>query len=129
VLLSSDQCIIDEQHYFILGRLVIPVTDGSEFEWLAWVSLSEENFNRASHLWNQVGRESEPPYYCWLQSALPYEPSTVNLKAALHTQPMGSRPLVVLHESRHPLAVEQRDGIAIERVREIAEMMLHGVSS
>ena len=129
VLLSSDQCIIDEEHFFVLGRIVLPVDDGTEFEWLAWVSLSEANFSRATELWHQAGRESEPPYYGWLQSSLPYVPTAVNLKVALHTQPLGERPLIVLHERDHPLAREQQGGIAISRVREIAEHMLHGVSS
>jgi hypothetical protein len=128
-LLSSDQCIIDDKHFFVLGRVVIPVEDGGEFEWLAWVSLSEANFERASELWNEPGRESEPPYFGWLQSALPYAPPTVNLKAALHTQPVGSRPLIILHEPGHPLAREQHNGMSVSRVREIAGQMLHGVSS
>lgn len=43
VLLSSDQCIIDNEHFFVLGRLEIPVLDGEEglFSWNVWVSLSE----------------------------------------------------------------------------------------
>ena len=33
-MLSSDQCIIDEEHYFVRGSLEIPVIDGSEsFLW------------------------------------------------------------------------------------------------
>src|SRR5947208_982597 len=68
VLLSSDQCIVDNEHFFILGRVEIPVHDSDElFAWLAWVSLSETNFQRATDLWETVGRESEPPYFGWLQ--------------------------------------------------------------
>lgn len=41
--LTSDQCVVDDQHYFVLGRLVIPVHDSSDpFVWLTWVSLSEQ---------------------------------------------------------------------------------------
>lgn len=126
-LLSSDQCIIDEEHFFILGRIVLPVLDGPEpFIWLAWVSLSEKNFNRAAGLWNEVGREREPPYFGWLQSALPYKDSTINLKTMVHTQPVGERPLIELEETGHQLAIEQRHGITTSRIREIAEAALHG---
>src|SRR5712671_5597397 len=72
--LSSDQCVIDNRHYFVLGRIEIPVVGSREpCVWLAWVSLSEKSFNRDSELWHTAGRESEPPYFGWLSSALPYE--------------------------------------------------------
>src|SRR4051812_6255227 len=55
--LSSDQCIIDDRYYFILGGIYIPVRDSDkQFLWLAWVSLSAENFVRASEIWNMHGR-------------------------------------------------------------------------
>ncbi|HEY0683861.1 MAG TPA: DUF2199 domain-containing protein [Steroidobacter sp.] len=50
----------DDKHYFVLGRIILPVVDGPEpFCRLAWVSLSEKNFLRASELWHTEGRESE----------------------------------------------------------------------
>ncbi|HEX5720631.1 MAG TPA: DUF2199 domain-containing protein [Thermoanaerobaculia bacterium] len=127
-VLSSDQCIIDNQQFFLLGRLDIPVV-GQEnpFTWLTWVSVSEANFERASDLWHTEGRESEPPYFAWIQSALPYPGGTLSLKAKLITQPLGERPLVVLEETDHPLAVEQREGITAARLQSIVEAALHGV--
>jgi hypothetical protein len=125
--ITSDQCIIDEKYFFILGRIVLPVIDGPEpFVWLAWVSLSEENFLRASERWQTEGRESDPPYFGWLQSALPYEQPTLNLKTAVHTQPVEQRPLIELEPTGHPLAVEQRTGITMARVQQIVEAALHG---
>ena len=125
--LSSDQCIIDDEHFFILGQISIPVHDSAQtFTWLAWVSLSEENFNRASELWDAEGRESEPAYFGWLQSALPYQPSTLSLKTLVKTQPVGERPLIEIEPSDHPLSLEQRHGITLQRVQKIAEAALHG---
>ncbi len=125
--LSSDQCVIDNEHFFILGRIVLPVIDGPEpFVWLAWVSLSEKNFLRASEFWYKDGRQSEPPYFGWLQSALPYGVSTLNLKTMVHTQPVGERPLIELEPTDHPLSIEQRNGITMARVQEIVEAALHG---
>jgi len=124
--LSSDQCVVDDRHYFVLGRILLPVVDGPEpFCWLAWVSLSEKSFRRASDLWHTAGRESEPPYFGWLQSALPYNPSTLSLKTHVHTQPLGARPLIELEMTDHPLSIEQHRGITMARVREIAEAALH----
>jgi hypothetical protein len=128
--LSSDQCVIDGKHFFVLGRLLIPLHDSDEsFCWLAWVSLSETNFRRASELWHEPGRENEPPYFGWLQSALPYRPGTLALKTQVLTQPVGQRPLIVLEETDHPLSLEQRDGISMARVQQIAEMVQHAGSA
>jgi hypothetical protein len=125
--LSSDQCIIDDKHFFILGRLVIPVTDGPDpFIWLAWVSLSASNFARMRELWTTEGRETEPPYFGWFQSALPYPVTTLNLKASVQTMACGERPLISIEPGTHLLATEQQLGISIARVREIAEIALHG---
>lgn len=124
--LSSDQCVIDDQHFFVLGRLEIPIIGQPEpFCWLVWVSLSEKSFVRMSELWNIEGREREPPYFGWLSTALPCYPDTINLKTYVHTRPVGSRPYVELEPTEHLLAVEQRNGITMARVQEIAECILH----
>lgn len=93
--------------------------------WLAWVSLSKRSFERAQELWFQEGREAEPAYFGWLQSTLPYEPSTVSLKTRLHTMPVGHRPRIELEPTDRPLAVEQRTGISMSRVHEIVEAAMH----
>jgi hypothetical protein len=125
--LSSDQCVIDGEHFFVLGRIVIPVIDGPEpFVWLAWVSLSENNFLRMSELWHTQGRENEPEYFGWLQTALPYQPTTINLKTSVHTMPLGERPLIELEVTNHPLSLEQQNGITMARVQQIVEVAMHG---
>jgi hypothetical protein len=126
-LLSSDLCLIDEQHGFIVGNLELPVLDSDErFSWDVWVSLSLPNFKRAFQLWEQPERVSEPPYFGWLSTSLPGYPETLHLKTMIHTREVGRRPWVELEPTDHPLAVEQRQGITLARVREIAELVLHG---
>ncbi|GAA3120390.1 hypothetical protein GCM10010466_09160 [Planomonospora alba] len=126
-VLSSDQCVIAGEHFFVHGLVEIPVIDTAEtFTWGVWVSLSPDNFTRMGRLWETPGRETEPPYFGWLSSELPaYEPTTLNLKTNLHTRPVGLRPAVELEPTDHPLAVEQRAGITRARVRELAELLLH----
>lgn len=125
-ILSSDQCIVDDQHFFIVGNLEIPVI-GSEqkFSWDVWVSLSAQNFGRACEVWETKGRESEPPYFGWLSTALPCYPNTLSMKTHVHTREVGMRPFIELEPTDHPLAVEQRQGITMQRVQEIAEALLH----
>jgi hypothetical protein len=43
----------------------------------------------------------------------------------VHTRAVGVRPYIQLEPTDHPLAVEQRTGITLARVQEIAEMVLH----
>jgi hypothetical protein len=97
-----------------------------EHEADVWTSLSRDNFARTLDIWDREGREAEPPMFGWLTVVLPtYEPSTLNLKTMVHTQPLGLRPLVELEPTEHPLAVEQREGITLARVQAIAERLLH----
>jgi hypothetical protein len=126
-VLESETCIIQAQHYFVRARLVIPVLDADEdFEWGVWVSLSGDNFSRALDRWTTPGREHEPAYFGWLSTQLPVYPAeTLNLKSEVHTESVGIRPHVVLEPTDHPLAVEQRSGITMNRVQAIAELLLH----
>jgi hypothetical protein len=103
------------------------VLDAEEdFEWGVWVSLSRDNFGRVLDLWTTQGRERDPAYFGWLSTQLSaYPTETLNLKTKVHTEAVGTRPQVVLEPTDHPMAVEQRSGITTERVREIAEILLH----
>jgi hypothetical protein len=125
--LSSDQCIIDGREFFVRGLLEIPVVDGPQaFTWGVWTSLSEKSFVRVQELWESPGRESEPPFFGWLCTSIPHYPETLLLKTHVHTRPVGERPFVELEPTDHPLALEQREGITMDRVRQIAEELLHG---
>ncbi len=124
--LSSDQCLIDDQHFFVLGRLLLPVINEEEaFELLVWVSLSPQNFRRMSELWTTPGREGEPAYFGWFSSRLPGLPETMNLKCHVHTMPVGERPSVELEPSAHPLALAQRDGLTRPQLQSLIALLMH----
>lgn len=124
--LSPELCAVDKQHFYIHGCLELPVIDGPRpFVWGVWVSLSKSNFKRAMQLWDVDSRESEPPYFGWLSTSLPLYSETLNLATNVHTRAVGLRPLIELEPTDHPLAVEQREGITMERVRQIAEATSH----
>ena len=121
ILLSSDQCIIDDQYFFILGNLDLPIAGRSEtFRWSLWSSLSKTNFERASDLWETAGRESEPPYFGWLSTAIPGYDRTAGLKVLVHTQPVGTRPLIEVMEQDHPLYRDYVAGISWARASELS---------
>lgn len=124
--LTDDLCVIDEEQFYIRGCLELSVVEGRQpFVWGVWSSLSKESFKRCFEIWEQEGRELEPPFFGWLSTALPLYPETLNLKTHVHTRPVGQRPFIELEATEHPLAVEQRQGITMARVREIAEALLH----
>jgi hypothetical protein len=79
--------------------------------WGVWVSLSADSFLRMSEMWESPTRQTEPPYFGWLSTTLPGYPETLNLKTNVHTQPVGTRPLIELEPTDHPLAIDQRPAL------------------
>ena len=127
--LTSDVCVIDNKEFYIRGCLDIQVIDGPRpFAWGVWVSLSDKSFKRVMELWGYDGRDGEPPFFGWLCTRLPLYPDTGLLKTHVHLRPGNQRPFIELEPTDHPLAVEQRNGITMARVREIAAALLHGKS-
>jgi hypothetical protein len=128
--LSSDLCIWTDddgvRNYFVRGVIEIPVHDAdADFAYGVWSSLSEASFTRVVALWDDPERVHEPPYFGWLSNRIPGYPDTVNLKTNVVTASLELRPSFLLEPTDHPLAIEQREGITLDRVHEIAELNLH----
>ena len=129
-VLSSDQCIINNAYFYIVGNIDIPLIDAEGvFSWSVWLSLSKADFQQTSKLWKKRRREAAPPYPGRLSTQLFVYPDTLNLKTRVHTRPVGQRPYVEIESIDHPLAVEQRQGITLERVQFFAERILHDQQS
>ncbi|NVO31804.1 DUF2199 domain-containing protein [Hymenobacter lapidiphilus] len=124
--INKDLCVVDESHFFIRGRIEIPIIGHDEpFCWNVWTSLSKENFVRVNELWHEIGREQEPPYFGWLQTVLPGYPNTLSIKTTVHTQPVGTIPKVRIIEEAHPLLIEQEHGVTMERALQIVHGLFH----
>jgi len=122
---SSDQYVIDDKEFYVRARLEVPVIGKCQlFIWGVWVSVSEANFARIGDLWEVEIRNREPPIFGWLANDFSIYPQTFNLKCNLHLQNAGERPLVALEPTVHPLSMEQRKGMTIERVKEIAAAVI-----
>src|SRR5262245_8728533 len=125
--LGTDDCVVDEQVFFVRGCLEIPVHGESElFNWGVWVSLSWDSFKEFIRTFNTPKRSHLGPFFGWLSAELPLYPSTENLKARVHLRDDGIRPFIELEPTDHPLAVEQRDGITSDRIAEIYAFYEHG---
>jgi hypothetical protein len=129
--LNEDLCEIrdgEQTDRFVRGVLELPVRGSNEaFCYGVWTSLGEASFSQVLALWDdprQDGRE----YFGWLSNRLRGYPDTLNLKTTVQTRAHGLRPTIILAASDHPLALEQREGITMERVREIVELNMHSAA-
>jgi len=124
--LMDDLCVIDEQHFFIRGHIEIPIHDYSEtLAFSVWSSLSEQSFLHITDRWEASDREQDEPYFGWLCSPIAVYPSTIHLKLSVQSRPVGLTPLFTVEPTDHPLALDQHNGISIQRWHQIAHQILH----
>lgn len=128
IQVNDDLCVVDDEFFFIRGCIEIPIIgEDKYFVWGVWCSLSEKSFERVQELWDVEEVENEPPFFGWLNSSLPSEiyPETLNLKTNVYLKNNNQRPFIDIEPTEHPLAVDQVNGITIERIKEIAETLIH----
>ena len=124
--LTTDTCIVDGEHFFVRGCIEIPVHGVNEpFVWGAWVSLSPRNFHQFVRLLDRKDRSKYGPYFGWLSAHFKVYPDAENLKTNIHLRDDRIRPFIELEPTNHPLAVEQREGITVDRVAEIYAAYMH----
>lgn len=116
---TRDRCIIrekDGEHYFVRGVIPFPIHETKEiFGVGAWVSQSHANFNRYYEV-----DESSAPTFGWLVTRLAHYPQdTFLLKTELRFRERGKRPWIMLEPTNHHAAIEQREGISLDRAWEI----------
>ncbi len=128
-VLEEDLCrvrSVEGSFFYVRGVLELPILEADElFAFGVWGSLSERSFERFVQLFDDPRRVDEPPYFSWLSNSLGGYPDTLNLRASLQVRALDLRPAVVLEPAPHPLSVDQREGITLERARALVEPALH----
>ena len=125
---TDDVCAIGED-FFIRVTLPLKIVGWEdEFNFGAWVSLSEKNFRRYLELFESTEIKGEGPYFGWLCNRFPWYPDTLSLKTNVHLRPYPDRPWIELEPTDHPLAVHQREGITQETLAEIFTANEHPVA-
>ncbi|MES2776534.1 MAG: DUF2199 domain-containing protein, partial [Bacteroidota bacterium] len=125
-VITSDQCIIDEKHFYIRGCLELTVEDNNDcFQWNLWVEVSRPDYDRISEVWDDENRILEPPYDGEIATQLEPYPQTSGLTVKIITQKVGVAPKLELPESNHPLYFEQQSGIDMNRVTDFARKILY----
>jgi hypothetical protein len=118
IKLTKDNCIIDDD-YFIRGVIEIPIHDYPvKFGFGVWVSQKRENFftYRKNSNTDAIG-----PFFGWLCTRIAYyHDDTSLLKTMAHFRANNLRPRIEVEPTHHPLAVDQRNGITLDKAWEIA---------
>ena len=122
ITIDSDLCHIrgeteDCDIFAIRVTLDIPIHgEDDPFTWGVWVTQSRANFERYR---DSAGADrSSVTTFGWLPVVMPhYDRASTdgpfeNLACDVHWGAEGLRPKIVLHESDHPLYLDQRDGIS-----------------
>ncbi len=126
VRLGTDECVIDGEMFFVRGCIEIPVHGEDEpLSRGVWVSLSEQSFATWKACYEPRHRSHIGPFSGWLNAWIKPYPDTVSLKTMVQLRDDGLRPYIELEPTDHPLAMEQRNGISVERVAEIYSIMMH----
>ena len=116
---SDDLCIWDSEHFFVRCVLPIPVRGLDRyFGYGVWSSLSKEKFELYREHWDHPASDGVGPWFGWFSNRLKAYPETLNLKCRVHPQDGGQRPLLELQPGDHPLTLDQRQGITVERLLE-----------
>ncbi|WP_170771281.1 DUF2199 domain-containing protein [Ruegeria lacuscaerulensis] len=120
--LGTDDCIIDDQYYFVRGRLQLPIIGQTEpFVWLVWCSLSLDSYAQWREMFGEKKRAHVGQFFGWLNVQLPFYEDTLNFATSVQLVDAGSRPLVIVQEADNQLYFDQRDGLSQAKV----EMMVH----
>ncbi len=125
--ISESLCVIDKEHFFHRGRIIIPITDYKEnLTFNVWTSISEENFSIRNNLWSDPNRINQQPYFGWLQTIVPTYGNTINIKTIAIEQEIGLIPNIKVVEENHPLTIDQQNGITFKVAVEKVEAILKG---
>ena len=115
---TEETCIVDDEHYFIRGVILIPLRGREDhFGFGVWVTQKKEHFETYVA---EPDTDTIGPFFGWLSNSLHfYTPDTFCLKTRAHFRGNGLRPSIELEPTDHPLAVDQREGITLEKAWEI----------
>lgn len=118
---NLDWCVIDEKEFYVRGVLKIPIVDhpkGESFCYGVWVSLSEKSYTHYIGLGNGIV-PAGTRFFGWFCNRIENYPDTLSLKTNVLPQSNGMRPWIVLQPTDHPLYIDQKQGLSMDRVHEL----------
>lgn len=130
-VLTEDFCVIEGRDHFIRCVLQLPIVGAADqfFGYGVWSTLSPANFSLYRETFDSGEQGELGPWFGWFSNRLKGYPDTLNLKCQIRPQNGRQRPLIELEPMDHPLAVEERDGITLDRLLEILALNGHDLLS
>ena len=109
-----------ERRHFLRVLLSFPIRgERGDCAWGVWVEVSGDDWQRAYDLWNDAKQAKEPPFPGTLANALRGYEGTLGLPGRVRLMGRKKMPLFELDPGvDHPLAREQSEGVAAERIAE-----------
>jgi hypothetical protein len=128
--LADDTAVLEPPgeaaRFFVRGLVEIRIPElHDRFAYGVWVELAEEDWHRVAELWTDPNGRDHPPFEGRLANELDPYVATEGLPVLLQLEEVERLPSVAVGPSAHPLAVEQRDGISVERCEQLAATVMH----
>jgi hypothetical protein len=117
---GGDFATLDQDRHFVRALIEVPIDDGGVFGWGVWVRLGLAELEAVVTTWADDG-SAGAEYPGRLATQLPAYGATEGIPGTLRLRSAELLPLFELDAGSSPLAAEQRDGIDLERARELAE--------
>lgn len=124
-------CIIHEHEgqparHFVRSLLCVPIRGGGDICWGIWAEVSEADFELLQVHWDVGDAVTLLPIHGTLANLLPNMPPTLGLPGEVRLESPSQYPAFTLdHDSGHPLAAEQRNGIYEEQALEWRASAFH----
>jgi hypothetical protein len=124
--IDADLAALDGERFFIRGVLPIPVHGEPQgYAWGVWAAVGEADYRRYEVLFDDPAPDGEPPFAGRIANQIPGYPQTLGVPITIHLEQGNARPSFMVDDAAHPLAVEQRGGVYLERVLEMLSPSMH----
>lgn len=118
---SGDFASLRDERHFVRALIELPVLlEERCFGWGVWVRLSRDDFADVAQRWTDAGSAGST-YEGWLATDLRSYESTRELPGTIRLRSVDELPAFEVADPTHLLAIEQREGISLDRARELAE--------
>lgn len=111
-----------EGRWFVRGVLYVPINDtGRQWGWGIWAEIDDKVMGVVYHNFTEDASDA-PLQTGTIANKIPGFEDSVGQQINLRFRTADLRPLFFFPEdSQHPLAIEQREGVSLERYHEILE--------
>ena len=127
-MLTDDVCVVDGEHCFVRCVAPLPIIGGGglTFGFGVWSTLSRANFETYVQTADDGRRQGGlGSWFGWFSNQLKGYPDTTGVKCRVQPRDGGLRPVIELEPTDHPLSIEQRQGVTLDRILDLYALNGH----